>query len=99
MIQVKCQRRRRFVASGLLRSRTPCAPARSQGHDPHDRAVVPCAMADVTFRDFAAATMKGDVEAAGVVLETLLELPAAEARAAAQHFQRQSTALGPAFMG
>ena len=56
-------------------------------------------MADVTFRDFAAATMKGDVEAAGVVLQTLLELPAAEARAAAQHFQRQATALGPAFMG
>jgi hypothetical protein len=56
-------------------------------------------MADVTFRDFAAATMKGDVEAAGEVLETLLELPAAEGRAAAQHFQRQSAALGPAFMG
>lgn len=56
-------------------------------------------MADVTFRDFAAAIMKGDTEAAGAVLEQLLALDAAGARAAAQHFQAQSAALGPAFMG
>jgi hypothetical protein len=56
-------------------------------------------MADVTFRDFATAIMKGDVEAAGAVLQPLLGLPADEARAAAQHFHAQSTSLGPAFMG
>ncbi len=56
-------------------------------------------MADVTFRDFAGAIMRGDVEAAGAVLEQLLGLPAAESRAAAQHFQAQATAQGPAFMG
>jgi hypothetical protein len=56
-------------------------------------------MAEVTFRDFAAAIMKGDVEAAGVVLHSLLELPAPSALAAAQHFQRQAAAQGPAFMG
>lgn len=56
-------------------------------------------MAEVTFRDFAAAIMKGDVEAAGAVLQPLLGLPAGDARAAAQHFHDQSTALGPAFMG
>lgn len=56
-------------------------------------------MADVTFRDFAAAIMKGDVPAAAAVLETLLALDAAAAGAAAQHFQAQSAAQGPAFMG
>jgi hypothetical protein len=56
-------------------------------------------MADVTFRDFAAAVMKGDVEAAGAVLQPLLGLPADEARAAAQHFHSRSTSVGPAFMG
>ncbi|HEU4732434.1 MAG TPA: hypothetical protein VFT22_31280 [Kofleriaceae bacterium] len=56
-------------------------------------------MAEVTFRDFAAAIMKGDVEAAGAVLQALLGLDAAPARAAAQHFQRQAAAQGPAFMG
>ena len=56
-------------------------------------------MAEVTFRDFAAAIMKGDVDAAGAVLQPLLGLDAAAARAAAQHFQAQSVALGPAFMG
>ena len=56
-------------------------------------------MADVTFRDFAGAIMKGDVDAAGAVLQQLLGLPAAQAQAAAQHFQAQSTAQGPAFMG
>jgi hypothetical protein len=56
-------------------------------------------MAEVTFRDFAAAVMKGDVDAAGAVLQPLLGLGAGESRAAAQHFHAQSTALGPAFMG
>ena len=56
-------------------------------------------MADVTFRDFAGAIMKGDVEAAGHVLQPLLGLDAATARGAAQHFQAQSVAGGPAFMG
>jgi hypothetical protein len=56
-------------------------------------------MADVTFRDFAAAIMKGDVDGAGAVLQPLLGLPADQARAAAQHFQHQSAAAGPAFMG
>ena len=56
-------------------------------------------MADVTFRDFAAAIMKGDVQAAGAVLQPLLGLAADDARAAAQHFQAQAAAIGPAFMG
>ena len=56
-------------------------------------------MADVTFRDFAGAIMQGNVDAAGVVLQQLLGLPADGARAAAEHFHQQSTAQGPAFMG
>ena len=56
-------------------------------------------MADVTFRDFAGAIMKGDVEAAGAVLQQLLGLDVSAARAAADHFQAQSTSGGPAFMG
>jgi hypothetical protein len=56
-------------------------------------------MADVTFRDFAGAIMKGDVEAAGAVLQQLLGLGAAESHAAAQHFAAQAASLGPAFMG
>jgi hypothetical protein len=56
-------------------------------------------MANLTFRDFAAAIMKGDVDAAGAVLQPLLGLAPADARTPAQHFHTQSTALGPAFMG
>ena len=56
-------------------------------------------MADVTFRDFAGAIMKGDVEGAGVVLQQLLGLDAAAAATAAQYFQAQAAAVGPAFMG
>jgi hypothetical protein len=56
-------------------------------------------MADVTFRDFAAAIMKGDVDAAGTVLQQLLGLDGPGAAAAAQHFQAQAAAAGPAFMG
>jgi hypothetical protein len=55
-------------------------------------------MAEVTFRDFAAAIMKGDGDAAGTVLQPLLGLAPEQARAAAQHFQSQSAALGPPFM-
>ncbi len=43
--------------------------------------------------------MQGNVEAAGGVLQQLLGLPPDGARAAAAHFQAQSTAQGPAFMG
>jgi hypothetical protein len=56
-------------------------------------------MADVTFRDFAAAIMMGNVDAAGAVLHQLLGLDSTRAQAAAQHFQAQATAGGPAFMG
>jgi hypothetical protein len=56
-------------------------------------------MADVTFRDFAGAIMKGDVDAAGTVLQQLLGLDAAASQGAAQHFQAQATSVGPAFMG
>jgi hypothetical protein len=56
-------------------------------------------MADVTFRDFAGAIMRGDAEAAGGVLQPLLGLDATAARAAAQHFQAEVAAQGPAFMG
>jgi hypothetical protein len=56
-------------------------------------------MAEVTFRDFAGAIMRGDGGAAGAVLQPLLGLSPDGARAAAQHFQAQSAAQGPAFMG
>jgi hypothetical protein len=55
-------------------------------------------MAEVTFRDFAAAIMRGDVDAAAGALQPLLGLDAATAGTAAQHFQAQSAAAGPAFM-
>ncbi len=55
-------------------------------------------MAEVTFRDFAAAIMKGDAGAASAALGPLLGLEPAAAQAAAQHFQAQSAAAGPAFM-
>jgi hypothetical protein len=56
-------------------------------------------MADVTFRDFAGAIMRGDVDGAGSVLQQLLGLPAPASLAAAQHFHAQSKDQGPAFMG
>ena len=61
--------------------------------------VVALRMADVTFRDFAGAIMKGDVDAAAMVLHQLLGLDAVQSHAAAQYFQAQSTSQGPAFMG
>lgn len=56
-------------------------------------------MADVTFRDFAAAVMRGDAAAGAGVLEALLGLSAGAAAAATAHFQQQMAAGGPAFMG
>jgi len=56
-------------------------------------------MAELTFRDFAGAIMKGDVDAAGAVLQQLLGLDDDAARTAARYFQTQATAQGPAFMG
>lgn len=53
----------------------------------------------LTFRDFAAAIMKGDVDGGGRVLEQLLALDAESARAASSYFHGQSAAQGPAFMG
>ena len=55
-------------------------------------------MADVTFRDFAGAVMRGDAAAAAGTLEVLLGLGAAQAATATAHFQQQM-ATGPAFMG
>ena len=55
-------------------------------------------MAEVSFRDFAGAIMKGDVEAAGAGLQQLLALDADGGRAAARHFQAEMTAGGPGFM-
>ncbi len=56
-------------------------------------------MADVTFRDFAGATMKGDDTAAAQVLEQLLGLAPPDALAATAHFRAQMAGGGPAFMG
>jgi hypothetical protein len=53
-------------------------------------------VADVTFRDFAGAVMKGDAAAAAAVLEELLGLPNAQATAATAHFR--SRMADPAFM-
>jgi hypothetical protein len=54
---------------------------------------------DVTFRDFAAAILRDDLDAAGGVLQALLGVDADGGRAAAVHFQAQMKAGGPAFMG
>ncbi len=53
-------------------------------------------MADVTFRDFAAAMMQGNLTGAASVLETLLELSPDQARAASEHFRGRMA--DPAFM-
>jgi hypothetical protein len=55
-------------------------------------------MADVTFRDFAGAIMRGDEAAAASVLEVLLGLSTEQARAAATHFRAQIAVQGAAFM-
>lgn len=55
-------------------------------------------MADVTFRDFAGAVMRGDEPAAASVLEVLLGLPADAAAAATSHFRTQMTSGDPTFM-
>ena len=53
-------------------------------------------MADVTFRDFAGAVMKGDDAAARDVLVTLLELSPEQAASSTAHFR--SHMADPAFM-
>jgi hypothetical protein len=53
-------------------------------------------MADLTFRDFAGAIMRGDVPAAATVLEALLALDDAAARTATEHFRARMA--DPAFM-
>ncbi|MGE5186795.1 MAG: hypothetical protein ACM31C_32295 [Acidobacteriota bacterium] len=53
-------------------------------------------MADVTFRDFAAAMMQGNSTAAASVLETLLGLAPDQARTASEHFRARMA--DPAFM-
>ena len=53
-------------------------------------------MADVTFRDFAGAVMKGDLAAASSVLVALLELSPDQAREATDHFRARMA--DPAFM-
>ena len=55
-------------------------------------------MADLTFRDFAGAVMRGDAPAAATVLETLLGLAPEPASAATEHFRLGMTGGGPAFM-
>ena len=50
----------------------------------------------MTFRDFAAAVMQGNVPAAASVLETLLALAPAAATAATEHFRGRMA--DPAFM-
>lgn len=55
-------------------------------------------MPEVTFRDFAAAVMTGDTDAAAAFLETLLALDRARATAATAHFQQQMTEQGQNFM-
>ncbi len=44
-------------------------------------------MSEPTFRDFAMAAMQGNVDTAAGTLETLLGLPAPEAKAATEHFR------------
>lgn len=53
-------------------------------------------MAEVTFRDFAGAVMKGDAGAASSVLQELLGLPEAQASAATAHFRSRMS--DPTFM-
>ena len=53
-------------------------------------------MADVTFRDFAAAIMQGNIPGAAGVLETLLGLPHEQATGASEHFKTRMA--DPAFM-
>ena len=49
---------------------------------------------EVTFRDFAAAVMQGDVSRAGGHLEALLDLDAATAASAAGHFKTRMDDAG-----
>jgi hypothetical protein len=53
-------------------------------------------MSELTFRDFAAAIMRGDPTAASSVLEPLLGLPAQSSTAATTHFRARMAE--PSFM-
>jgi hypothetical protein len=53
-------------------------------------------MAELTFRDFAGAVMRGDAGAATSVLQTLLGLPADAAQRATEHFRARMS--DPSFM-
>jgi hypothetical protein len=55
-------------------------------------------MAEVTFRDFAAAAMQNDRARAAEVLQELLGLDAERATAASDYFAAQMAAQGQAFM-
>ncbi|MBA3540328.1 MAG: hypothetical protein H0T79_12000 [Deltaproteobacteria bacterium] len=55
-------------------------------------------MADLTFRDFAGAIMRGDAATAASVLATLLALEPDAAAAATEHFRARMTGNDPAFM-
>jgi hypothetical protein len=56
-------------------------------------------MAELTFRDFAAAHMQGDDALAARHLEALLGLAPADAITATAHFRAEASAGGPAFLG
>jgi uncharacterized MAPEG superfamily protein len=53
-------------------------------------------MAELTFRDFAGAIMRGDDAGAATTLATLLALTGDQARASTAHFRARTT--DPAFM-
>jgi hypothetical protein len=55
-------------------------------------------MAELTFRDFAAAVADNDLPAATRILKTLLGLDERKAGAAAAHFRKQMSAQGQTFM-
>ncbi|HTM19481.1 MAG TPA: hypothetical protein VL172_03205 [Kofleriaceae bacterium] len=55
-------------------------------------------MAEVTFRDFAAAVADNDLASATRILKSLLGLDEPRAAAAAGHFRKQMSSQGQAFM-
>lgn len=55
-------------------------------------------MAELTFRDFAGAIMRGDTAGAATVLQTLLALGPEAAGPAAERFRSRMTGGDPAFM-
>jgi hypothetical protein len=55
-------------------------------------------MAELTFRDFAAAIMQNNRARAAEILQELLGVDAAHGEAAANHFAQQMAAQGQGFM-